>query len=954
MKFKKKFVSLLLGCALVFTGVFMSCDNQNQNQNQNTPAVEIEAELKNDESGIELSWGKVPEQVKKVRIYTRESDGDESENCLFIINDLSKVESVKDEFVTAGKEYQYMIKAYGEKDVLIDKSEWKTITANGGKGELDFKIEAVSTGIHITAARYSKDSTLYIYKLEDVTEQEEEIEYFKESSTVDFIDTFVEPGKEYAYGIEEQIGSNGYWKNGEIVEVDALVSYPRHKSWIQSVTATGGSRDLFKTLPSFGYYEADARVWLEKEPSLKTTAQEWEIDFYYTHESQGKWLLFSIDQETEAGQKCGIRREAPEGEWTFSSYSVDLYFEDYGYSFESKDIEIMKSVPKTISYSKDNLLSLTATPGTDGIKLEWKNLPKDAKTVKISSNKGYKRSEHFTIKDLTNITSVTDKYVTNNKEYKYRISAYDSRGFFLMESDWVTVTATGGQGERQLSLTATSDGIHVTGTRLSTTSNVRIQKSCDDIFDEITLNDNNQNIDFTDPFVKAGTEYSYSICEKIESADHTLIEVIDGARIYVTATGGSGNLDITNKPSVTFDAEQETVTFSAKPQFLASPAYWKLLFYYENEEGDSENLFSFNSEETNLTRKIEEIGNWTFDYCYITVQTDAFGYLRWNEDVSVFASFPQEITISEEGKPRLTATPTNKGLLFEWFDLPEDTEYVVIDILNCDTEILGQIRPEDLTKGSLEFNYVEPDNEYYTAMEIHTHTETDWFITREFCVTPESGLGDPKITNKPVVTWNNKNNYVTFSELPQVPLPSDITWNIDYIYSLPSETGGHYEDTLFRHYSKDSNKEKALFINDFYGSWTSYAYKIEVRTDSFYYFGYGEDISKIGEIPEEVIISEENAFHLEATQIAQGIKLEWKNIPKNTKTIKISKNWRKGESYSQSFITISDLDDETYYIDENDRITPGQKYEYYPYAYPDFFEIMGGGAVITATGGSGE
>ena len=174
-----------------------------------------------------------------------------------------------------------------------------------------------------------------------------------------------------------------------------------------------------------------------------------------------------------------------------------------------------------------------------------------------------------------------------------------------MESDWVTVTATGGQGERQLSLTATSDGIHVTGTRLSTTSNVRIQKSCDDIFDEITLNDNNQNIDFTDPFVKAGTEYSYSICEKIESADHTLIEVIDGARIYVTATGGSGNLDITNKPSVTFDAEQETVTFSAKPQFLASPAYWKLLFYYENEEGDSENLFSFNSEETNLTRKIE-------------------------------------------------------------------------------------------------------------------------------------------------------------------------------------------------------------------------------------------------------------------------------------------------------------------------------------------------------------
>ena len=189
--------------------------------------------------------------------------------------------------------------------------------------------------------------------------------------------------------------------------------------------------------------------------------------------------------------------------------------------------------------------------------------------------------------------------------------------------------------------------------------------------------------------------------------------------------------------------------------------------------------------------------------------------------------------------------------------------------------------------------------------------------------------------------------------MPQIPLPADIEWGIEYEYSLPSETPGyHYEETLFCHSSKDSNKEKPLLINGFYGSWTSYAYKIVFKTDSFHYYGHEEDLSKIGEIPEEVIISDENAFRLEATQTTHGIKLEWKNMPKNTKRIEILRYSRDENYIQESRIPISDLDNETYYIDET--VTPGQEYDYYLSAYTDVLQVQGKAATITAAGGAGE
>lgn len=950
MSLKKTFAGLLIAFALLFAGTIISCDNasnsggengnevvnpeDNQNQNQQ-PEIDIEAELKNDESGIELSWGDLPEEVKSVKIYS-EDDGES--NILFAINNLSKIKAVKDEYVTAGKDYKYQIKAYGENNTLIDESEWKTITANGGKGELEFKVEAETTGIHITATRKASDSVIYIYKQEKDSDIEEEYDYTKESSTVDFIDTFVQTQKEYTYSIEERIYTDG------------LVTYPRYKSRKQTVKAISDSKSLIKTAPEISYDSETCSVKILKLPEFFETPYDWYLDFYYLNEEEDERESFCIDSDTEEKERIIVSRDCPDGEWTLSGFELYAEFEDYDYYIECADSALLSDIPQTITIDKNKLLSFTATPVSEGIKLEWENLPKDAKTLSIWEKTNDGMREVFNI-DNTTVDSVIDKYVTENVIYSYKIYARDKDGENIDSSSFVKATATGGLGPIKLNVESTAQGMHITGKRQFTDSSYGVNKYYENgNWDAFNLKGNSLDIDFTDPFVETGVKYGYKLTESSKSDSNGIREFPRCETVYALATGGDGYIRITNKPSVTYDDKENKITFSVKPELSTTLEPWAINFYFEDENENVEALFRCTSSSSALTNKIDDeyVGDYIFERYTIALETDKFSYWYTVWDLDAFNDFPEEITISDEGKLKLTATPKDEGILFEWFNLPEDTENIVIYIINTENENEGAIKLLDKTKNSLLYSFVDPDTEYYATLLIDNNISS-----KEICFTPKAGLGEPIITNKPVVTWNNK-NYVTFSELPQIPLPSDIVWNIDYIYSLPSEAGRHYEDTLFRHYSKDSNKEKALFINDLYGSWTSYAYKIEVRTDSFYYFGYGEDISKIGEIPEEVIISEENAFHLEATQIAQGIKLEWKNIPKNTKTIKISKNWRNGDAYCQSEITISDLDKVTYYIDENDRITPGQKYEYYPSAYPDYFQIMGGGATITATSGSGE
>lgn len=962
---KKRFITLLFAFALVFTSAFMSCDtpnnsgddkgnevinpddkdkedqNDNENPDQNTTEVEIEASLKNDESGIELSWGALPEQVKKVRIYTKAGD-DEKDALLFIIKDLSTVKSVKDEWVTKGQEYQYMIKAYDENDALIDKSEWQTVTANGGKGELEFNVEAVSTGIHITATREDSDSVIYIYKKEKGSEFEEEIDYFKESSTLDFTDIYVQAQKEYTYSIEEAIYT------------DELITYLRYKSGIQTIKATGGSNGILTKAPEISYDAETCSVTILKLPEFSETPNYWDLDFYYQNEEEDEKELFWIDSDIEENEQKLISRDFPDGEWTLLGFEVEVDFEDYEYYFECKDSALMSGLPKKITIDKDKLLSFTATPVTDGIKLEWKNLPKDAKSLEIWGEVSNGMMGIFYIYNLE-VESVIDKYVTKGVNYKYRIDVRNENGETIDLSSIVNATATGGLGPIKLNVEATAQGMHITGKRRFTDTSYGINKYYEnDDWNSFTLKGSSLDIDFIDPFVEAGKKYGYKLTESIKSNSSGIKEFPRYETVYATATGGTGDVKITNKPSVTYDDKENTITFSVKPELSTTLKPWYIDFGFEDENEDLETLFRLSSNSSTLTSKIndEYFGKYIFNRYTIGFDTDEFSYccIVWDSDA--FADFPEEITISDEGKLKLTATPVDGGILFEWFNVPEDAEKILIGIINSESENYGEIQLLDKTKSSLLYNYVDPDTEYYAA--VGYRTDNDLFYSRETCVTPESGLGDPKITNKPVVTWQEDSNYVTFSELPQINLPSDIEWEIDYEYSLPAEKPGfHYENTLFRHFSKDSGKDKALETNNLYGSWTAYSAVLGFTTDSFIYAQEVRDLSNCGTIPENIEISDKNAFHLEARPTEQGIKLKWKNLPKNTKTIRISRNWREGESYCQSLITITDLDD-AYYIDENDRITPGQEYDYYPSAFTEFQQIYGKSVTVIAPGGSGE
>ena len=64
----------------------------------------------------------------------------------------------------------------------------------------------------------------------------------------------------------------------------------------------------------------------------------------------------------------------------------------------------------------------------EGIVLTWGNVTSDVKSVRIDTMIGDWSYTAFQINDLTKYKSITDKYVTKGKDYKYRIVTLDENG----------------------------------------------------------------------------------------------------------------------------------------------------------------------------------------------------------------------------------------------------------------------------------------------------------------------------------------------------------------------------------------------------------------------------------------------------------------------------------------------------------------------------------------------
>ena len=302
------------------------------------------------------------------------------------------------------------------------------------------------------------------------------------------------------------------------------------------------------------------------------------------------------------------------------------------------------------------MFGLIATPTNEGIKLEWKNLPEGTTRIVICDDNF---NVLFNINDLSKITSVIDKTVIKGQEYEYRLEANSNNGW-LADSSWKKVIAAGGSGVNKFNLQATNDGIKISGTKISGTSQIEILKTPIDSNKTDSIqhfsSDQDQTFDFTDVFVTSGKEYNYSIRATVgkegywSNNGYTYYDDLVYYPRYelkkIKATGGSGDIKITNKPSVTFSSTDSRFTFSKAPEISGEAVYFQLDFNYENVNSWSRCLFQYGpNDEDQLNPRLTSnfTGEWNFIGYWIRANYNYCTYEHWVEGLDDFASFPDKL-----------------------------------------------------------------------------------------------------------------------------------------------------------------------------------------------------------------------------------------------------------------------------------------------------------------------
>ncbi|MBP5603079.1 MAG: hypothetical protein J6X78_10190 [Treponema sp.] len=967
MKLKKSLRILLIGFSLVMSMMLVSCPELNNVTDDELGVITDQktgVKFKNTLEGIEISWSNLPAEANNITIRCYSSGSKLGTYTLFEIWDLSTVTSVKDKYVAVGNEYEYYIEVRAKNGSWITSSDgWIKIKPLGGKGELDSTVAANNDGIRLTKTATAKNSKFSFARTGYPNSSDYSI---NKNGNLDFTDKYVEGNKEYTYRICEQIGSTGYWSNGKRVECDAVVEYPRYKE--KTVTAKGGSGNIYFTqIPEVTHLVDKNRVELTTDPVFSVTPNSWNFTAYYEKEN---WGITNVYETLSSNKKSGsIFSSDPEGEYKLRDCRITLSFDDYTVSYSesnSSNPEALKKLPQTIIISNENNFRLVATPTDEGIKLEWKNLPEGTTMLRIRDDDW---EDLFKIYDLTNITSVIDKNVTKGKNYTYSLEARkitDHGDSSLDSSSRINVTATGGSGENKFNLQATADGIKVTGTKASGASELVILKSLPDSnnTDKIYLNDENQNFDFTDKLVATGKEYTYSVKATVGKEGHwgnkgftdydDLVEYPRYEKKQITATGGSGAIKITNKPSLTFNTSDYSITFSTAPELSSQAKSYRLSFEYERENWGWTGLYEYDSNIKNLKPSlynhiINEPAEWNFKGYWINASFDSFRYEHWEESTDDFSAFPAKLNVTEQAKPTVTATATDKGIKLQWENVPQNALEIAVRFKNKNKNTTLHYNMDDKSKTEVEETLVDKSTEYECYIEIYTNNR--WVKSNTVTVKTKdnAGEGEPKLKNKPAATFDNKST-VTFSVLPEIEIPDRYKrCLIDFNYMNKEKGIG---TSLYYHYMDDQNLKKTIG-NEEFGTWALEDYCIRFRiTDSGNEHFYSDsNLSKIPNVPQTIVLSEENRFSLTATPTDEGIKLEWRNLPEETTSLEIH------DKDQRILFKINDLTKITSVVDKN--VTKGKKYSYRLEArnvtdYGSSWLADSSSVEVTATGGTGE
>lgn len=172
------------------------------------------------------------------------------------------------------------------------------------------------------------------------------------------------------------------------------------------------------------------------------------MNFNYNGSNDAYKTLFGINSENN--KLTYSLSEIPNGEWTFDGYWLnDNHGNSYRYCQYEESLDAFTAFPETIKLSDTYRPTLKASLVDDGIKFEWKNIPENTTDWYVRLYKKNGKSPTDLNVSSTSVTSIIDKYVDANTEYRCYVGWKNEDGTWGYSGD-IFVTPTNGLGEAKI------------------------------------------------------------------------------------------------------------------------------------------------------------------------------------------------------------------------------------------------------------------------------------------------------------------------------------------------------------------------------------------------------------------------------------------------------------------------------------------------------------------------
>ena len=611
---------------------------------------ELSINIEATEEGIKLSGVKYHESEDSMfGIFKNEKGHLIARNPSSIDSFTGKSFEYVDKYVDADTEYEYRAVEAFNGYIAYPRYKTQTVKAIGGLGSNQIKLTATPTdkGINFQWEKApAADDISRIWLRLDPVDSKDIIEIgLNDSSVTSFTAEYIDVGKSYnCYIYIYQKNETSLMSNSVTVKASAGLGEARLTN--SPVATFDGAESInFTTVPTV---------------SLPSNA-EWQCEFRYNDdlrtENNGHMYTYS----SNGNSRVVIDKVRTSGTWRFKCYRVNFDLDDCFYHNYCYDISELNGIPNPIVLSDENRFTFTATPVSDGIKLEWKNLPEGTKHIAIFPQS--EKQAKFLVHNLADIHYVIDKHVEAGKKYSYCLSLRNEEGLEFGDSRYSgTIIATAGLGETEvLTATASADGIHLSVQKPASDYDVWIYKSsaenpdvCKEWFDigGNKIPDSVTEINFTDTFVTAGKEYIYKVSVEPRSyQDKDIIEILHYKSVKVKSISTGEKLVITNQPAGTYDEATKKLTLTTKPEITPVDGIdsWDISLDYNRQSGASSGYGIFEIKETTDTREAwSGAGNGMFYLCAYRIWLYFDNYVRYhveNSDISNLSGLPQSVKL---------------------------------------------------------------------------------------------------------------------------------------------------------------------------------------------------------------------------------------------------------------------------------------------------------------------